>query len=250
MGKRDELREATRSFQAALKNSGDKGPFEGNGWTEKKKWLEEANRTSPKKVSPARAKAIIQKARSLAKHGPWSDQLAGAMTQGEHRFINDYWESLPGNTSYVNAIESIASGKADKAASVESPQELQAELQSILAYVEGPDRPSREVLGSKLRGLAGRVAAKSTKPVRVKIEGWGGERKIPKKELQAFAKALKSAPELKGSGLGFAVLMAGGPHVQINPKYLDKLEKVVKSQGRRMGPPKVGGGINEIEENF
>lgn len=95
--------------------------------------------------------------------------------------------------------------------------------------------------------VASRYAARMTKPVHVQITGWGGSRKIPKKELKQFADALKKAPELKGSGLGFAVKMTGGPTVQISPKYLDKLKKVVESQGKRMGPPKKGSGIIGIE---
>lgn len=89
-------------------------------------------------------------------------------------------------------------------------------------------------------------AARMTKPVQVKIEGWGGKRNIPKKELESFAKALNSASELRGSGLGFG-LKINGPHVQINPKYLDKLEKVVKAQGKRMGKVQNGTGIVGIE---
>lgn len=102
--------------------------------------------------------------------------------------------------------------------------------------------------------LTHHLAARMTRPVQVKITGWGGSRKIPKKELLNFAKALKIAEKdwdsLRGGGVGFAVLMMGGPHVQINPKYLDKLEKVVKSQGRRMGPPKKGVGITGVSMDF
>lgn len=102
-------------------------------------------------------------------------------------------------------------------------------------------------LQERANELTRELEAASSKPVHVKIEGWGGTRNVPKKELQAFAKALKAAPELKGSGLGFGIKMTGGPTVQINPKYLGKLEKVVKAQGKRMGPPKPGTGIVGIE---
>jgi len=48
---------------------------------------------------------------------------------------------------------------------VASPQELQAELQSIMAFIHGhgPEgKPDRQVVAAKLRALADRVAAENT----------------------------------------------------------------------------------------
>jgi hypothetical protein len=43
---------------------------------------------------------------------------------------------------------------------IATPQDLQAELRSILAYVSSDaEKPSRQVLARRLRGLAGRVAS-------------------------------------------------------------------------------------------
>lgn len=91
--------------------------------------------------------------------------------------------------------------------------------------------------------LTEHLSARMTKPVQVKIMGWGGTRKIPKKELVSFAKALKD-PSLRGAGVGFSAFKQ---MVQINPKYLPALEKIVKAQGKRMGPPKKGAGIIGID---
>lgn len=41
---------------------------------------------------------------------------------------------------------------------IASPQHLQAELGRLVSYCQGPDRPSRAVLASEIRGLATRVA--------------------------------------------------------------------------------------------
>lgn len=76
-------------------------------------------------------------------------------------------------------------------------------------------------------------AAKDWK-VNVKIVGWKGSRKIPKKDLEAFRKDLKAAvPEA-----GFEVLLAGGPHAQVKESQLPKLETVLKKHGlRKEGKP-------------
>lgn len=84
------------------------GPFEGQGWDEQKKWLQEAKRSAPQKVTPQRAKQIMQQARAHAKHGPWVESLERVMTQGEYRFISDYWETMPGNTSFLDALMTLA----------------------------------------------------------------------------------------------------------------------------------------------
>lgn len=42
---------------------------------------------------------------------------------------------------------------------IASPRELQAELKAIMAFVHSSEKPDREVVASKLRALADRVAA-------------------------------------------------------------------------------------------
>lgn len=42
---------------------------------------------------------------------------------------------------------------------IASPQEVQAELRSIMAFVHASEKPDREVVAQKLRELADRVAA-------------------------------------------------------------------------------------------
>lgn len=49
---------------------------------------------------------------------------------------------------------------------IASPHELQTELRRLLAYCQGPDRPSRQVLVARLNELANRVAV-----LKVKLPG-------------------------------------------------------------------------------
>lgn len=67
------------------------------------------------------------------------------------------------------------------------------------------------------------------KRIDVKIEGWGGTRNIPVKEIRAFKKALEG---ITGAGVGFSVR---DQVVQLDSKALPKLEVVVKAQGLRTG---------------
>jgi hypothetical protein len=46
---------------------------------------------------------------------------------------------------------------------IATPQDLQAELHSIMAFVHASEKPDRQVLASKLRDLADKVAAKAPK---------------------------------------------------------------------------------------
>ena len=41
---------------------------------------------------------------------------------------------------------------------IASPQELQAELRSIMAFIHASEKPDRDAVASKLRELADRVA--------------------------------------------------------------------------------------------
>lgn len=44
------------------------------------------------------------------------------------------------------------------------PRELQAELQSIMAFVHSSEKPDRQVVAAKLRNLADRVAVRTISP--------------------------------------------------------------------------------------
>jgi hypothetical protein len=55
-------------------------------------------------MTPERANEIIEQAQAKAKHGPWSDQLKKVMTPEEHATILAVWETMPGNTCYVDAL--------------------------------------------------------------------------------------------------------------------------------------------------
>lgn len=45
---------------------------------------------------------------------------------------------------------------------IASPQDLQAELRGIMAFVHASEKPDRQVIASKLRGLADKVAVKAS----------------------------------------------------------------------------------------
>jgi hypothetical protein len=85
-------------------------PFSGSGWSEHKEWLDQAKKATPVTVAPSRAKEIIREAKGMSKVGNWSDQLDRVTSQGEYKYISDRWNEMPGNTSYLDALQSIASG--------------------------------------------------------------------------------------------------------------------------------------------
>lgn len=47
---------------------------------------------------------------------------------------------------------------------IASPQQLQAELKAIMAFVHSSEKPDREVIASKLRELADCVAGRTEDP--------------------------------------------------------------------------------------
>ncbi len=51
-----------------------------------------------------RVKEIIKTARALATYGPWSDQLDSVMTAEERQSVKDLWNTMPGNTCFVDAL--------------------------------------------------------------------------------------------------------------------------------------------------
>jgi hypothetical protein len=59
-------------------------------------------------MKPERAQEIIQAAHDTAVHGPWSDQLDKVMTKEERSEVNAVWDTMPGDTCFVDAIYRIA----------------------------------------------------------------------------------------------------------------------------------------------
>ena len=78
--------------------------------------------------------------------------------------------------------------------------------------------------------LNDRLAARP-KYMDVRIDGWGGVRNIPVKQIRSFVKDVKAIQGVNG----FSVR---GPTVQILEKALPQLKKVVEKHGLRMGTPK------------
>lgn len=57
-----------------------------------------------------RAAEIIQQAQSLARHGPWSDQLDKVMSPDERDDVLAMWKTMPGYTCFVHALFRIRDG--------------------------------------------------------------------------------------------------------------------------------------------
>lgn len=53
---------------------------------------------------------------------------------------------------------------------IASPRELQAELKAIMAFVHASEKPDRQVVASKLRALADRVAGASKRDLEKLVE--------------------------------------------------------------------------------
>jgi hypothetical protein len=62
-------------------------------------------------VTPERAAQIIDQAQAKAVHGPWSDQIGKVITRQENQEILDKWETMPGNTCYVDALLRLKNGE-------------------------------------------------------------------------------------------------------------------------------------------
>jgi hypothetical protein len=59
-------------------------------------------------MTPIRAQGIITAAKFCSTYGPWSDQLDNVMALDEHAAVRQVWNTLPDNTSFVDARNSIA----------------------------------------------------------------------------------------------------------------------------------------------
>ena len=52
-----------------------------------------------------RANEIVRQAQALARYGPWSDQLDKVMTPDERAAVLAMWETMPGYTTFVHALQ-------------------------------------------------------------------------------------------------------------------------------------------------
>lgn len=59
-------------------------------------------------MSPERAQAIIQAAYDRCTCGPWCDQLDKVMSTEEREEVKVVWNTMPGDTCFVDAIYYIA----------------------------------------------------------------------------------------------------------------------------------------------
>jgi len=59
-------------------------------------------------MTPKRAQEIIQAAYDRCTCGPWCDQLDKVMTDQERKEVNQVWDTMPGDTNFVDAIYRIA----------------------------------------------------------------------------------------------------------------------------------------------
>lgn len=62
-------------------------------------------------MTSERAKEIIKAAQKGAVGVPWVDRLDKIMTEAERKEVNQVWDTLPGNTCFVDALYRIANGR-------------------------------------------------------------------------------------------------------------------------------------------
>jgi len=109
---------------------------------------------------------------------------------------------------------------------IASPQDLQAEIRAIMAFVHASEKPDRQVIASKLRELADRVAA-SKSAGRMKFRIWTGPTQV--KEV---AKRLQRAGIDADDGTEHAF-----GTIDAEDKY-DAMEKVNKAVGYKLVTPR------------
>lgn len=83
------------------------GPFTGKGFAELELWQQGARAAEPVEVDAARAREIVEQAREATEHGPWSDNVERVLQPGEYRYVYDFWDTLPGDTSFVDALYAV-----------------------------------------------------------------------------------------------------------------------------------------------
>lgn len=63
-------------------------------------------------LTPERAQNIIRAAKMRPGIGPWVDHLDASMTEAEKLEVKRVWATLPGEYSFLDALQYIAEGKA------------------------------------------------------------------------------------------------------------------------------------------
>lgn len=133
---------------------------------ELKQWRQEAKRSQPQPISQSRAREIMQCQRS---GGFGGKPLEDCMTQGEFKYMNDLWDTLPGNYSQVDVLNYLIKGRAlskadilrkvvKSAAMRPTPRELQG-LYDILKQMEADIRNGKPMPSKPyIRGLLDQVA--------------------------------------------------------------------------------------------
>lgn len=61
-------------------------------------------------ITRERAREIVRQAKEAATCGPWVDQLDKVMAPEEISTVNAYWNSLPGSTSFYDALMDFVDG--------------------------------------------------------------------------------------------------------------------------------------------
>lgn len=94
----------------------------------------------------------------------------------------------------------------------------------------------------RVERLNARLAYRMTKPVHVKIVGWGGKRNIPIQQIRDFIVDVRALRNVSG-------FSSSRQTVQIQPKEVPALAAIVKKHGLRMEAPKKmsGGAINGFD---
>ena len=64
-------------------------------------------------ITKERAKEIIEEARKLSNYGPWSDQLDKVITSEEKFEILGHWETMSGESSFVDALFDFLNGRVE-----------------------------------------------------------------------------------------------------------------------------------------
>jgi hypothetical protein len=65
-------------------------------------------------MNQERAQQIVKQARAHAGCGPWSDQLDKIMTSAERDEVIAHWQTMPGHTCFVDALNRFANGRVEQ----------------------------------------------------------------------------------------------------------------------------------------
>jgi len=62
-------------------------------------------------LTKERAHEIVKQCQALATCGPWCDYLDKVMTLDERAQVNAKWDTMPGHTNFVDALNTFCRGK-------------------------------------------------------------------------------------------------------------------------------------------